>query len=281
MNIIEKIHMDYDGLSKKRQYIAKYLLENQSNIPFMSLEELSNELNVSEVTVLSFCKSLDIKTYVELKKEFEILIKEQLKVPAKIKSSLEELLSTEDAFRNATQVQRFNFDKLGINNSLDSYQEAGMLIKESRNIYLCGLGSSELICTFLEERLRTLGINAFGTTIEDISTFSYNLIDVTQDDLFILISFPDYSLRTIKVKEYLDKHKLKYVSITNTKESPIADGAEVVLLSENRSLVFYNFISSAFMLTEILLVIVSYLMKDQLISRINEVKEIQEFFLND
>lgn len=281
MNVIEKIQAVYEGLSKKRKFIATYLLENQSNIPFMSLDELSSELNVSEVTILSFCKSIEVPTYVELKKEFEILIKEQLKVPAKIKSSLEELLSIEDAYKNAIQTQKFNFEKFCTNNSLEDYQCASELIASARNVYLCGLGISTVVCDFLEERLRTLGVNAIGLNLEDVSLFSYNLVDVNDKDLFILIAFPDYSRETIKLKEYLVQNQLKYLSITNAMESPIAAEAEVVLLSENRSLVFYNFISSAIILSEVLLIIVSYTMKDELIPRINKVKEIQEMFLKD
>ena len=281
MNVIEKIESVYEGLSKKRKYIARYLLDNKSNIPFMSLDELSSELNVSEVTILSFCKSIEVASYVELKKEFEILIKEELKVPAKIKSSLEELLSVEDAYKNAIQTQKFNFEKLASNNKLEDYKAGAELIASSRNIYLCGLGSSKIVCEFLQERLRTLGVNALCLNLEDTSLFSHNLIGVNGEDLFILIAFPDYSSGTVKLKDYLKKHQLKYLSITNVSSSPITDGAEVVLLSENRSLVFYNFISSTIILSEVLLIVLSYTKKDQLIPRISRVKEIQEFFLTE
>jgi len=281
LNIIKRIQKNFDGLSNKQKFIASYLIDNQSNVPFMSLGELSAELGVSEVTILNFCKSIELNSFVDMKKCFQDLIKENLKVPAKMKSSLEEITSVEDALKNAIQTQRFNFDKLSMDNSLDRLNDASLLIANARNVYLCGMGVSKLVCEFLQGRLRSLGINSIKLNLEDISLYSQDLDIATEDDLFILISFPDYSLETIKLRDFLELNKLKFIAITNDIESPISENAKVTLISENKSLVFYNFISSTITLAEILLIVLSYNIKDSLLPNIKRIKKIQEFFSND
>lgn len=247
----------------------------------MSLGELSSELSVSEVTILNFCKSIELNSFVDMKKEFQELIKESLRVPAKMKSSLEEITSVEDALKNAVQTQRFNFDKLNMDNSLDDLNNASLLIANARYVYLCGMGVSKLVCEFLQGRLRSLGINSIKLNLEDISLYSQDLDNSNENDLFVLISFPDYSPETIKLRDFLELNKLKFISITNDSESPIAKNAKVTLISENKSLVFYNFISSTITLAEILLIILSYNIKDSLLPNIKRIKKIQEFFSND
>lgn len=281
LTIIQKIHSEYDQLSNKRKLIADYLLDNQSDIPFMSLEDLSKNLQVSEVTILNFCKAMDLLSYVELKKAFELLIKESLRVPAKMKSSLEEIISVEEAYNNAVQTQKFNFEQLKSDNPLSAFEDASHYIAQARHVYICGLGVSKIVCQFLQERLRTLDIDAIQLNIEDISLFSHDLHKASKKDIFILIAFPDYSEQTLQLRTYLADKGLDFVAITNDNTSPLIESASVCLYSKNKSLVFYNFISATISVVEILLIILSYLLKGRLIPKIQEVKEIQEYFSSD
>lgn len=278
LTIIQKIKNDYEQLSKKRKLIADYLINHQSNIPFMSLDDLSKALKVSEVTILNFCKAMGVSSYVELKKNFELLIKDSLKAPAKMKASLEDIHSVDEAYNNAVQTQQYNFDQLHNSNSLNAFEDASHIIAKARHVYICGLGISTMVCAFLQERLRTLDIDAIQLNLADLSLLSHDLYKANEKDIFILISFPDYSEETVQLKNYLIKNNLKYIGITDNSASPLVKGAEVILYSENKSVVFYNFISSSITLVEILLTILSYLLKDRLIPKIKNLKDIQDHF---
>jgi len=278
LSIIRIIKNNLPHLSNKQQYIAKYLIKHRTKIPFMSLRELSNHLEVSEVTILNFCKAIQIDSFTDLKKSFENLIKEELKVPAKMKSSLDELESIEDAINNTFQIQKMNLSKILENNSVESIETATTLIENAKTVYLCGLGVSKLVCDFLYTRLKRLNIDTKVLDMEDTGMFSHDLITATNKDLFILISFPIYSEKIVKLAKYLAMHELSFISITNNEESPIASNAKVVLKSENNSLVFYNFISATILLCEILLIVLSYNMKDKILFDINTIEELHDFF---
>ena len=280
MNILQQIKGHYDSNSNKQKIISDYLLNNYGNIPFMSLKELSSELQVSEVTILNYCKSIGCHSFKELKNEFQIFIKEKLAVPNKMKLNLEELESVEDAYNNACLAQQINFNGIIDNNDLSSYYKISNLMKKANTVYLCGHGISVTLSMFLNTRLRSLGINAVVLYLDDFSSFSHDVLNSTKDDLFILISYKEYSVETINLKNLLDHLELTYVAITDSKDSPIAKGAQDILESENRSLVFYNFISSSIALMEILLTVLSYCLKDEFLPYLQESMTYQMMFYN-
>lgn len=278
MSIIDEIKANTLKMSKKQRAIGAYMVHNQGNIPFMSLNELSKELEVSEVTILNFCKQIGLDSFTELKKAFQELIKEKLRIPVKMKTSLEELESTKDAYTNALHIQKMNFDRLVQNNDLEAFEKTSHIIAQARKIFLCGLGVSELISTYLHSRFRSIGIDTTVFDLEDFSLYGHDLVNAGPEDVFILIAFPDYSIETVRLHEYLLKKGKRFVSITNCESSPIAQGAEAVLMAENKSLVFYNFLSNTFTLLEILLIVLSYTIKDDLMENLNKIFDAQDFF---
>lgn len=277
MNIIENMSNYLDSLSNKQKAIAKYLMRNKDKIAFMSLKELSGELNISEVTILNFCKSIDVESFTELKKEFQELIKEELKVPAKMKSSLEELDSLEEAIKNTIHIQKQNYEKM-ISDNIEILQKACKYIENAKTVYICGLGVSNQICEYLRPRLKILNIDARTLEIDNIVMLGNDLARATKDDLFILISFPTYSPPVVNLARYLAMHHLNFIALTDSERSPVAQGANLVLKSENRSLVFYNFISATISLVELLLVILSFNIKDKILSDAEKMEKVQDFF---
>lgn len=114
--------------------------------------------------------------------------------------------------------------------------------------------------------------------LEDFGLYGHDLVKSSEEDLYVLIAFPDYSSETIRLHEYLLNEALRFISITNSETSEIASGAELVLLAENKSLVFYNFVSNTITLLEILLTVLSYTLKEELIPSLQKIMKAQEFF---
>ncbi len=278
MNIVDKIKVNTLKFSKKQVLISEYMIHNLGNVPFMSLNELSKELQVSEVTILNFCKVIEVDSFTELKKEFQSLIKERLRIPEKMKSSLDELESTKDAYSNALQIQKMNFEQLAESNDIAVFENASQCIREARNVYLCGMGISQFVSQYLLERFRSIGINAVFMNLQDFGLYGHDLVKATDEDVFMLIAFPDYSIETVKLHTYLKHNNLRFIAVTDHEESPISKGAEVLLKAENNSLVFYNFLSNTFALLEVLLTVLGYTLKDVLIPELKTIMSTQEFF---
>lgn len=264
-----------ERLSNKQKIIAEYLIKNRGKVGFMSLKDISQEIDVSEVTILNFCKSIEIDSFTELKKSFQELIKKQLHVPNEIKSSLQELDNLKDVYNNIIQIHKLNYERALSHNSIEKFQEISYLISKSRRIYICGQGISKVIAEYINSRLRLINIDSVTLEVGDIMESSIDFARATTDDCFILISFPKYSHSIINLAQYLFKNNFTYISITDSDNSPLSKNSKYSLKSHSDSLVFHNFISSTICLIEILIVILSFNMKDKLMSHFDNLEEIQ------
>lgn len=275
MTILDDISEKMDSFSNKQKDIAKYLMKNSRKVGFMSLKELSEEIGVSEVTVLNFCKIIGVNSFVDLKKLFQDLVKRELNIPKEIKNSLLELESVEDAYNNTIQIQRLNYDKIIRENSLDEFKEISKTIMSANKIYICGMGMSKVMAEYLSSRLALIDIESDLVDVGDLLTTSMDLKKITRKDIFIIISFPEYSPNAIGLSKYLLKEDIPYISITDNNSAPIAKGAKNTLVCPNNSLVFHNFISSTISLVELLLVILSFMMKDSLVEHFSKLDDVQ------
>ncbi len=276
MNILDRIESKFDDLSRKQQIIAQYLMENRNKAGFMSLKEMSTEIKVSEVTILNFCKSIGIDSFVQLKKDFQNVIKEELHVPSEIRNSLDELKSLEEAYENSINMHRENTEQIIKANFLKNVEESAEILRKARRIFICGQGISKIIAEYLHARLRLLNIDAKILEIGDIINTSVELGGITKDDCFFLISFPVYSQNLVGLSRFLQKRGLAFVSMTDTNESPIAEDASSVLLCNSKALVFQNSISAPMFLSEILLDTLSFQMKEQLMVSLDQLEETRE-----
>jgi len=276
LNILDQIELNFDSLSRKQQKIAQYLMENRNKVGFMSLKEMSAKIKVSEVTILNFCKSIGVDSFVQLKKDFQNVIKEELHVPSEIRNSLDELKSMEEAYENSINMHRENTEQIIKANSLGNVEESAEIIRKARRIFICGQGISKIISEYLHARLRLLNIDARILEIGDIINTSVELGAVSSEDCFILISFPVYSQNLVGLSHFLKRRGLSFVAMTDTMQSPIAEEASSVLLCKSKALVFQNSISAPTFLCEILLDTLSFKMKDQLMVSLDKLEETRE-----
>ncbi|SHK01394.1 MurR/RpiR family transcriptional regulator [Paramaledivibacter caminithermalis] len=281
MTIIDNILNNIDKLSNKQKIIAEYLIKNSGKVGFMSLKDISQEINVSEVTILNFCKSIGINSFIQLKKSFQQLIEEQLYVPNEIKSSLQELDNLNDVYNNIIQIHKLNYDRALSNNNIQTFQEISDLISNSNRIYICGQGISKVIAEYLNNRLRLINIDSKIIEVGDLMEASIDFTRATAEDCFILISFPKYSQNIVNIAEYLNQNKLTYIAISDSDESPLAKNSKYSLKNYSESLVFHNFISSTICLIEILVVILSFNMKKKLMLHLDNLEKIQSLLSQD
>lgn len=247
----------------------------------MTLKELSEHIGVSEVTILNFCKNIGLDSFTEMKKQFQELIKKELHVPTKMEASLQEFDNLSDIFNNAIQIQKLNFEKVIYNNNIDTLKEVCRSIEKAKTVYICGLGVSKIIVDYLNNRLRLININSKILEISDMTLVSMELTGAMEDDCFILISFPSYSHLVINLARYLTEKNYQYITLTDSKESPLAINAKTVLICDHDSLVFYNFISATLCLVELLLVVLCFNMKDRIMVNLKMLEEVQSSLIKD
>lgn len=219
-DILTRISERYDKMSKSHKVIAAYILEHYDQAVFMTAAKLGETLGISESTVVRFASGVGYEGYPEFQKALEECVKGKLsniqKMDAKYgRSSQSEVL---------TSVITADIEKLQHTiDNLDpaAFETAVNTILEAETIYVMGLRSNEPLAEFLHFYLNMVrgGVVLLKTT--SVSETFEQMIRIHENDCFIGISFPRYSMRTLKAMEFANDRNAKVIAITDSANSPM------------------------------------------------------------
>lgn len=208
-------------MSKSHKAIATYISEHYDQAVFMTAAKLGETLGISESTVVRFAFGIGYEGYPEFQKALEDCVKGKLssiqKMDAKYgRSSQSEVLAS---------VITADIEKLQHTiDNLDpaAFESAVNTILEAETIYVMGLRSNEPLAEFLHFYLNMVrgGVVLLKTT--SVSETFEQMIRIHEKDCFIGISFPRYSMRTLKAMEFANDRNAKVIAITDSTHSPMS-----------------------------------------------------------
>lgn len=220
-DILSRISERYGKMSKSHKAIASYISEHYDQAVFMTAAKLGETLGISESTVVRFAFGLGYEGYPEFQKALEDCVKGKLssiqKMDAKYgRSSQSEVLAS---------VITADIEKLQHTiDNLDpaAFESAVNTILEAETIYVMGLRSNEPLAEFLHFYLNMVrgGVVLLKTT--SVSETFEQMIRIHEKDCFIGISFPRYSMRTLKAMEFANDRNAKVIAITDSTHSPMS-----------------------------------------------------------
>lgn len=219
-DILNRISERYEKMSKSHKAIARFISEHYEQAVFMTAAKLGESLGISESTVVRFASGIGYEGYPEFQKALEECVKGKLssvqRMDAKYgRSSQSEVL---------TSVLTADIEKLQHTiENLDpaAFDSAVNTILEAENIYIMGLRSNEPLAEFLHFYLNMIrgGVVLLKTT--SVSETFEQMIRINERDCFIGISFPRYSMRTLKAMEFASDMNAKVIAITDSVNSPM------------------------------------------------------------
>lgn len=220
MDVISRINEKYAGMSKSHKKIAAFIAEHYDQAVFMTAAKMGETLSVSESTVVRFASGLDYEGYPEFQKALEEWVKNKLSNVQKIsrkygKSTQSEILSSVlSADIEKIKDTMENLDPAAFETAVDT-------ILEARSVYIIGIRSSEPLAGFLSFYLNMIrgNVNLIRTT--NVSEIFEQMIRINEQDVIIGISFPRYSMRTLKAMEFANDRNAKVIAITDTVHSPM------------------------------------------------------------
>ena len=198
-DLLGRIRQQYLTLSKSHKKIADYILENYDKVAFMTAATLGKHVNISESTVVRFAGSLGYEGYPELQKELQETIKTKLTTVQRFELSKERkesdyltkiMLSDIENIR--ALVEQFDSDLM------DSFIDE---IIQAQKVYILGLRSSSVLANYLGFYLNFIlpDIHIIHESAQDVYD---QLLNITEEDVMIVFSFPRYSKRTFDCVDY-------------------------------------------------------------------------------
>jgi len=219
-DIITRMNDRYMKMSKGHKAVAAYISDNYEQAVFMTAAKLGEAVGVSESTVVRFATGLGYGGYPEFQKALEEWVRSKLNSVQKIgakygKSSQREILhSVLGADIEKIQDTIVNLDAAAFEAAVD-------IILEARTVYLIGVRSCEPLADFLHFYLNMIRGNIVLVKTTSVTEIFEQMIRIDEEDAVIGISFPRYSMRTLKAMEFANDRNAKVITITDSIHSPM------------------------------------------------------------
>jgi len=210
----------FPRMSKSHKAIAAYIADHYEEAVFMTAAKLGETIGVSESTVVRFATGIGYDGYPEFQRVLEEWVKNKLnkvqKVGAKYgKSSQSEILAAVlQSDIEKIQNTITNLDPVAFEAAVDS-------IINARSVYLIGLRSCEPLAEFLNFYLNMIRDRVILLKTTSVTELFEQMLRINEKDVIIGISFPRYSMRTLKAMEFASDRNAKVITITDSIHSPM------------------------------------------------------------
>ena len=274
-DILTYIQENMTSFSKGQKLIANYILQSYDKAAFMTASKLGKTVNVSESTVVRFAAELGFDGYPSMQKTLQEMIRNKLTAIQRVEVS-KERIGNQDVM---TMVMQSDIEKIRM--TLDetdqvSFNQAVAAIANAKRIYVLGVRSASVLANFISFYFRFMFDNLVSVDTSSISEVFEQIVHISADDVFIGLSFPRYSKRTIKAMQYAKDQGAKVVTITDSKVSPLTKIADVSLLAKSDMASFVDSLVAPLSLVNALIVAISREKAVHLESSLNRLESIWE-----
>lgn len=215
-----RINEHYGNLSKGQKLLAAYITDHYDKAVFLTAAKLGETVGVSESTVVRFAANLGYKGYPQFQKALEDMVK----------SKLDSVHRMEVTYGRISQSEILNnvlkSDANRIKNTLEEIDAAAFevavdTILEAKSIYVVGLRSCAPLAEFLGFYLNMMFSQVKVLKTSSASELFEQMVHIDKEDVIIGISFPRYSMRTLKAMEFANNRSAKVITITDSVHSPM------------------------------------------------------------
>ncbi|MCR5196771.1 MAG: MurR/RpiR family transcriptional regulator [Pseudobutyrivibrio sp.] len=231
-DLITKINENYGKMSKGQKLLANYIIDNYDKAVFLTAAKLGEIIGVSESTVVRFASFIGYKGYPEFQQSLEELVRTKLNTSDRIE------ITNGGIEQNGVLRSVLSSDALKIKNTMENIDEAAFenaieTLINARRIYVVGLRSCAPLASFLAFYLNMIFDNVINLQTSSTSELFEQMIHITDKDCIIGISFPRYSMRTLKALEFANNQLANVITITDSIHSPMNLYSSCNLIAES------------------------------------------------
>ena len=259
--------------SKGQKRIARYILDHYDKAAYMTASRLGSIVEVSESTVVRFAIEVGFDGYPEMQRALQELIRTRLTAVQRVDVT-NSLIGDDDVLdkilgADAEKIRR-TLDEI----DRKSFETAVDKIVSAKSIYIIGVRSSSTLAGFLNFNLRMILDNVKFVQTTSGSEMFEQIMNIGPDDILIAISFPRYSKRIINAVEYASSTGADVISITDSGQSPIAAGADQLLLARSDMVSFVDSLVAPLSIINAVIVAVARKKPDEVRERLEKLEHI-------
>ena len=220
MSYFDKVESIYPSFTKSEKKIADYVDRYGEKVVFMSMKDLSDEVNVGEATVVRFYKKIGYGGFQDLKLD---LVKEDFNEKydksdnfiEEIAANYKSIISSTTSLLNMDDVKTFVRE-----------------IKKAKDIYIYGIGASGIAAKEAEASFFRAGVNVKAIIDSHFSAMNSAILD--RQSFIIAYSLSGATKDIYDSLKIAHKNGSYIVAITNYPKSPIGELANLVFTTTKK-----------------------------------------------
>ena len=227
--VIPRIRSECLSLPPSEKKVADYVLDNPDKIIYLSVSELADDVDVSDSTIIRFCKNVGFKGY----QEFKLFVAQDLVVPIE---NINEDIQLDDDLE--TIVNKIGFtnkkaieETLSITN-LKALQEAIDAIVKARKLEFYGVGASGI--TGHDAKYKFLRIGKDVDCYTDAHLQAMSAATLSDQDVVVGVSHSGSTKDVVDSCTVAHEAGATVICITGHNRSPITKVADIKLLTATR-----------------------------------------------
>ena len=262
-DILAQINKDNHRFSKSQRKIAAYIASNYDKAAFMTAGRLGEVVGVSESTVVRFATDLGYDGYPGMRRAMQDMVRNRLTAVQRIEVARQQIdggnlldaVLSSDIEKLRTTLEEVN---------KDDFNRAVDRIVSARTVYIVGMRSSTSLANFMGFYLNLLLDNVRLLHDTSVSEVYEQVFRIREGDVFIGISYPRYSSRTIKAMQFAKSAGATVIGITDGQSSPFVGLADVNLFAKSDMVSFLDSLVAPMSLINALIVAIGYRLSDSL-----------------
>lgn len=228
-NALNRIRVAQSGMAKGAARIAAFVLDRPEDIIAMSVTELAEAVQVSEGSVINFCRSIGMTGFQQLKLSLARDIVQPVQFIHEDVEPDDDIDSVcRKVFHSGIQALR---DSLSILDA-EALARAVAAIRAARRVEIYGIGSSMPVAEDAHYRMLRIGLDARVVTDSHIQAISASRCD--PGVAVLTISHSGATHETVAATRLANEAGATTIVITNFARSPIQAVADIVLFTMAR-----------------------------------------------
>ena len=259
--------------SKGQKRLANYRMTSYEKAVILTAARLGKAVAVSESTVVRFAMQLGYEGYPQFQEALEELVRTKLNSIQRIEIASGQMSQSKvleyilDADAEKIKLTKDEIDK-------KAFEQAVETISSARTIYVIGIRSCAPIASFLSFYLNLIFDDVRNINTNNSSELFEQMIRINEEDVIIGISFPRYSVRTLKALEFANNRNAKVIAITDSKHSPMNLYSSCNLLARSDMASIVDSLVAPLSVVNALIVALCMKKKDKVINNLETLEEI-------
>ena len=235
--LYDKIIDKLDSFSSGQQKVAKYIVDNYSEIPAMSCKELAGHSHVSSSMVVRFSKHIGYSGFLQIRDQIRSELG-NVRRPYSISLSMPEKV---DDNLIGQYLQKIGNDIKVFTQDMDLklIEKLASDIAGADTVYLFGIGGDRIIVQYLSNYFPLLGIKTSAIFEEGLG-MKQKIMNMTPDDFLIVASFPNVQRDEFWITDFARKNGTGVFLITDSDITARYHGISNYIKVKNSLNTFYN-----------------------------------------